>query len=173
MHAAASRHSKLTAIYLFSDIVSAYCKARRELVLSLNTPSGDIGHILESLQIPVTLVPVVVRLMQEPTLITHTGASAQLQEVINDSHRNSWFTVSGTHRCVRSRADTRPGNPLAYLLVALIADPAFDEIGSELHNAGLLLKDLEGPCAVYTACYGASQRHRHMLPMLVMLYRLP
>ena len=86
--------------------------------------------------------------MQEPTLLHRTATTPQLQSLLNDVHTNTWFTVAGTNRIARSRTGTRPGNPLADLLFALIIDPALDSIKQDLAEADLLLTAAPGTILV-------------------------
>ena len=112
--------------------------------MQLGTDADDLVGILESLDIPVIFVPVIEKLMQEPTLLRRAATAPQLQSLLNDVHTNTWFTVAGTSRIARSRTGTRPGNPLADLLFALIIDPALDSIKHDLAEADLLLTAAPG-----------------------------
>ena len=89
MHAAVAQRRKLTALYLFSDIVSAYYKACRELVLPLATSSEDLDHILDHSRYPLLSLQRFNAFMQGPTLISRTGASTQLQEVLVELHETA------------------------------------------------------------------------------------
>ena len=118
------------------------------LFLDMPLASGDIDDILESSEVPLLLVPVLERLMQEPELAKLDGATDALKALLAEAHDNTWFAVNGAGEAARSKKGTRPGNPLADLLFALLVDPALRDIEADVSRVGWAL-DLDADLNVF------------------------
>ena len=110
-HRATCKQRSQTAIYFFSDVRSAYYSCCRELFLQLPTDTDDFQDVLDSLNVPLMLLPQLITHLQNPSLPALTDADDHLREVLKDAHLGTWFTTRGGSELAQSRKGTRPGDP--------------------------------------------------------------
>ena len=132
---ARARKSRHNFALFFVDLQSAYYRAVRELLLPLEGSDEDTDAILQ-LDIPEWAGEVLQLLLRTPCSLE--GIDDQhLLRILCDVHTDTWFAVDFAKDVARSRRGSRPGNPMADVIFALILAPVLHETDVALAGEGL------------------------------------
>ena len=140
------KRKSLTSLSLFIDVKAAYYSVLRQVLLPMPTSSADLDDLLESVEIPIALVPLVEHLLANPCLLA-SYTSAHLLAVLADVHQDTHFLVEGVGSVARTRKGTRPGDPLADMLFNIMLAPLLRSAQEVLVNkkVQVTLEKVEAP----------------------------
>ena len=132
---ARAKRSQHKFALFFVDLQSAYYRAVRELLLPLEREDADEEAILD-LQVPPWAVDTLRLLLRTPCALEDMD-DKHLLRILCDVHTDTCFAVDFAGDIARSRRGSRPGNPMADLIFALVLAPVLHATDAELAGEGL------------------------------------
>ena len=93
----------------FADVVSAFYGVVREVVMPLKHCELDHEELIDQLEIPVAFEEAMVKLLQEPDLMSRYVGDEHLLALTTEAHRFNWFVVEGSSKVAWSRKGSVPG----------------------------------------------------------------
>ena len=119
---------KRTALVVFYDVKTAFYAVIRQMLLPVHLSREEYLDVLDSVDIPLQLLPVLEAAMACPALVPEITSDKQLTAILTDAHMDTWFHVQDANEVAATLKGTRPGDSLADLLFSLLLSPVLAEV---------------------------------------------
>ncbi|CAE8629497.1 unnamed protein product [Polarella glacialis] len=128
---------KVCGAAIFADILSAFYRVIRSIVMPLPCNDAGISWLLDKLRVPPEAIHVLRERMSQPPILQDRGASPHLQKLVGSCHQDTYFQVKGTEAIASTAAGTRPGDPYGDVLFSFLIAECFKDVRVKLESAGL------------------------------------
>ena len=128
---------RFSSFQLFLDVRTAYYAVVRQLLLPVPLSRDEALDVLDSVDIPVAMLPLLEESLSRPALIPQVTGDPHLANILTDAHQDTWFTVPGVTTAAATLKGTRPGDSLADMLFSILLKPALFEVRELLEQLGV------------------------------------
>ena len=89
---------KRTALVVFYDVKTAFYSVIRQMLLPLPLSTEEHPDVLDSVDIPLPLVPILEAAMACPALVPEISSDKHWTSISTDAHLDTWFPCAGCKR---------------------------------------------------------------------------
>ena len=130
---------KRTALFVFYGVKTAFYAVIRQMLLPVPLSREEYLDVLDSVDNPLPLVPILEAAMACPALVPEVSSDKHLTSILTDAHLDTWFHVQDANDLAATLKGTRPGDSLADLLFSILLCPVLDEVQDLESKLGLAL----------------------------------
>eukprot|EP00438_Fugacium_kawagutii_P003317 Skav229331 [mRNA] locus=scaffold2917:90227:93595:+ [translate_table: standard] len=123
---------------IFIDIRSAFYTVVRPFLAGFDGSHDSAQRLFAILQLPPTVYPAFLRNLHQAHLVYTATESQQVTDIVAAMMAFSWFAVPNAQRIMRPCTGSRPGDPAADVLFALLMSRIMTQINERLDRLGLL-----------------------------------
>ncbi len=128
---------KQTCITLYLDLVQAFYRTLRQLVVPLHTPQQDLDDLVRDLEIPTALQPALHRAISSDPILTRYTSDPHLLALLTDLNSTSLYKLRQSEKIASARLGTKPGDTLATDLFNLAFSDVIGTLEQRLAQANI------------------------------------
>ena len=137
LHALRVRHriaraTKRTSTTIFLDVQSAFYSTMRALLFDWEPTTDFVCHVFRTYNLPPTAFDDFCEIMAKPGALSSHGVSDLYVEMTEATFEHAWFCVPHGQKALKTKAGTRPGDPLADILFSFAMKLCLDQIYDQL-----------------------------------------
>ena len=117
---------------VFIDIRSAFYSVAKPLLSSQGLTEADAARLIDVMNIPASAVDEFTRNLHETNVVQQVTSSQAAAGMVKATMSSTWFCVPGTCHIRAPATGTRPGDPLADTLYAMVMSVVLQKINAKL-----------------------------------------
>lgn len=106
----------------FIDIVSAYYRTIRQLIVHMPSNDAELCYLWSHLQIDPAMINQVRTLVSQASALDEAHVPHELQNQLRALFRGTWFFCRGGARIAHTHTGSRPGDPIADITFAFLCN---------------------------------------------------
>ena len=140
---------KRTALVVFYDVKTAFYAVIRQMLLPVALSSEEYLDVLDSVDIPLPLVPTLEAAMACPAVVPEITSDKHLTSILTDAHLDTWSHVQDANDLAATLKGTRPGDGLADLFFSILLCPVLEEVQELESKLGLAFGCSKSPEPIF------------------------
>lgn len=122
-----------SCVTFYTDIRTPLHSVIRELILPHAQSPYNLGDIIDELNIPLSFVAPLEKLLAKPSLLSHMlHGDNNLVQMLTSSQSMTWFQAPGHDQVALSATGCGPGDPLVDIMYNVVMIPVMNEITDTL-----------------------------------------
>ena len=140
---------KRTALVVFYDVKTVFYAVIRQMLLPVPLSREEYLDVLDSVDIPWPLVPILEAAVACPALVPEVSSDKHLTSILTDAHLDTWFHVQDANDLAATWKGTRPGDSLADLLFSILLSPVLAKVQELESKLGLAFVCSKSPEPIF------------------------